>query len=171
MEALNSDVVPHVFLFCFRMCNRLPEMLKNGDAGIFPVYYSLKGVLSSELIRTANKCERLPAKNTPRGEQTSYALYYSLNKLVLTTVVFERPNWRQQNIAMYSFCLRYTGTVLPVCQSGEGQLGARSCVKIAVEEQGTTRGVRVCSIKPCVKTSKDLQETAKRDVSIYKKNE
>ena len=24
------------------MCNRLPEIKKNGDAGIFPVYYSLK---------------------------------------------------------------------------------------------------------------------------------
>ena len=23
------------------MCNRLPEIYKNGDAGIFPVYYSL----------------------------------------------------------------------------------------------------------------------------------
>ena len=23
------------------MCNRLPETMKNGDAGIFPVYYSL----------------------------------------------------------------------------------------------------------------------------------
>ena len=29
------------FFFCFQMCNRLPEMVKNGDAGIFPVYYSL----------------------------------------------------------------------------------------------------------------------------------
>ena len=27
--------------FCFQMCNRLPELMKNGDAGIFPVYYSL----------------------------------------------------------------------------------------------------------------------------------
>ena len=26
------------------MCNRLPEINKNGDAGIFPVYYSLKTV-------------------------------------------------------------------------------------------------------------------------------
>ena len=26
------------------MCNRLPEINKNGDAGIFPVYYSLKGI-------------------------------------------------------------------------------------------------------------------------------
>ena len=23
------------------MCNRSPEMMKNGDAGIFPVYYNL----------------------------------------------------------------------------------------------------------------------------------
>ena len=27
------------------MCNRLPEINKNGDAGIFPVYYSLKTAL------------------------------------------------------------------------------------------------------------------------------
>ena len=28
--------------FCFQMCNCLPEIMKIGDAGIFPVYYSLK---------------------------------------------------------------------------------------------------------------------------------
>ena len=31
-----------IYIFCFQMCNRLPEMMKDGDAGIFPVYYSLK---------------------------------------------------------------------------------------------------------------------------------
>ena len=46
MEALwrlsiGTDVVPHI-VFCFQMCNRLPEIMKNGDAGIFFVYYSLK---------------------------------------------------------------------------------------------------------------------------------
>ena len=30
-----------IFCFCFQMCNRLPEIKKSGDAGIFPVYYSL----------------------------------------------------------------------------------------------------------------------------------
>ena len=29
------------------MCNRLPEINKNGDAGIFPVYYSLKAVVNT----------------------------------------------------------------------------------------------------------------------------
>ena len=29
------------------MCNRLPEMMKNGDAGIFHVYYSLKAVVNT----------------------------------------------------------------------------------------------------------------------------
>ena len=30
-----------IYIFCFQMmCNRLPEMIKNGDARIFPVYYS-----------------------------------------------------------------------------------------------------------------------------------
>ena len=31
-----------IYIFCFQTCNRLPELMKNGDAGIFPVYYSLK---------------------------------------------------------------------------------------------------------------------------------
>ena len=31
-----------MFLFFFQMFNRLPEMMKNGDAGIFSVYYSLE---------------------------------------------------------------------------------------------------------------------------------
>ena len=29
------------------MCNRLPEIMKNGDAGIFPVYYSLNVLIES----------------------------------------------------------------------------------------------------------------------------
>ena len=31
-----------IFFLLFQMCNRLPKIMKNGDAGIFPVYYSLK---------------------------------------------------------------------------------------------------------------------------------
>ena len=35
------------------MCNRLPEINKNGDAGIFPVYYSLKrAVLLERTVAT-----------------------------------------------------------------------------------------------------------------------
>ena len=30
-----------IYIFCFQMCNRLPELRKHGDTGIFPVYYSL----------------------------------------------------------------------------------------------------------------------------------
>ena len=30
-----------IYIFCFQMCNRLPELLKNEDAGVFSVYYSL----------------------------------------------------------------------------------------------------------------------------------
>ena len=33
------------------MCNRLPEINKNGDAGIFPVYYSLKSGLIDTVQR------------------------------------------------------------------------------------------------------------------------
>ena len=36
-----------MYFFCFQMCNCLPEMMKNGDAGIFPVYYSVKYVALS----------------------------------------------------------------------------------------------------------------------------
>ena len=30
-----------IFIYIFQMCNRLPEVMKNGDPGIFPVYYGL----------------------------------------------------------------------------------------------------------------------------------
>ena len=39
--SIGTDVVLHT-VFCFHMCNRLPEIMKNEDAGVFPVYYSLK---------------------------------------------------------------------------------------------------------------------------------
>ena len=31
-----------MYVFFFQICNRLVELMKSGDAGIFPVYYSLK---------------------------------------------------------------------------------------------------------------------------------
>ena len=41
---------------CFQMCSRLPEMMKNGDAGRFPVYHSLKaksyGAGNSKFLKT-----------------------------------------------------------------------------------------------------------------------
>ena len=40
-----------MYFFCFQMCNRLPEMMKNGDAGIFPVYYSLKTAANWVLLK------------------------------------------------------------------------------------------------------------------------
>ena len=43
--------------FCFQMCNRLPEMMKNVDAGIFPVYYSLN--LSSRMHRKSTDEEHM----------------------------------------------------------------------------------------------------------------
>ena len=30
------------YIFCFQMCNRLPELMKSGDARIFHVYYILR---------------------------------------------------------------------------------------------------------------------------------
>ena len=34
-----------IYIFCFQMCNRLPEIMKNGDAGIFPVYFGCAALL------------------------------------------------------------------------------------------------------------------------------
>ena len=45
------------YFFCFKMCNRLPEMMKNGNAGIFPVYYSLKHANQKKLARIAATCK------------------------------------------------------------------------------------------------------------------
>ena len=36
-----------IYIYCFQMCNRSPELMKSGDAGIFPAYYSLKDIASS----------------------------------------------------------------------------------------------------------------------------
>ena len=38
------------------MCNRLPEIKKNGDAGIFPVYYSLNtGLKKTKTTQNTNR--------------------------------------------------------------------------------------------------------------------
>ena len=42
-----------IYIFCFQMCNRLPELMKNGDAGVFLVFYSLKWVLVHSCTFTA----------------------------------------------------------------------------------------------------------------------
>ena len=39
------------------MCNRLPEINKNGDAGIFPVYYSLKEDISPLKVLYGSRSE------------------------------------------------------------------------------------------------------------------
>ena len=55
------------------MCNRLPEITKNGDAGIFPVYYSLKKQVD-RLIGTDKK-----GANT--GVFASKYNYFGINTL------------------------------------------------------------------------------------------
>ena len=49
-----------IFCFCFQMCNRLPEIKKNGDAGIFPVYYSLKDLNKGEQVDFFNIIQERP---------------------------------------------------------------------------------------------------------------
>ena len=54
------------------MCNRLPEIMKNGDAGIFPVYYSLKDLvfflcsLLGEMKRRHQKIRAVAANHVVR---------------------------------------------------------------------------------------------------------
>ena len=55
--------------FCFQMCNRLPEMMKNGDAGIFPAYYSLNH-----------------HAGTPDKTKTKYTNYDKMSGAVCTVV-------------------------------------------------------------------------------------
>ena len=47
-----------IYIFCFQMCNRLPELMKSGDAGIFPVYYSLKPMIPGIMTRLGVKSPR-----------------------------------------------------------------------------------------------------------------
>ena len=49
-----------IYIFCFQMCNRLPELMKNGDAGIFPVYYSLKHALTSREVTVGYISQNFP---------------------------------------------------------------------------------------------------------------
>ena len=74
--------------FCFQMCNRLPEIMKNGDAGIFPVYYSLKKNIYA-------KCRILryyfTAKLVHRKIQKTISciwLIFKNNKISLSTLCF-----------------------------------------------------------------------------------
>ena len=49
------------------MCNRLPEIKKNGDAGIFPVYYSLKHNIGlcapADMVKIGEAQQKKGAKN------------------------------------------------------------------------------------------------------------
>ena len=48
------------------MCNRLPEIMKNGDAGIFPVYYSLKTKQKHKPIISVTTRYSNQQQSTPR---------------------------------------------------------------------------------------------------------
>ena len=63
-DSQGTDVVPHFFFF-FQMCNRLPEMVKNGDAGIFPVYYSLNTKLNVITGEDGSQIPRLADQVSP----------------------------------------------------------------------------------------------------------
>ena len=58
------------------MCNRLPEINKNGDAGIFPVYYSLKLTIVTHLSFS----ERIAIANLSLLIIT-VGIYYSVDSL------------------------------------------------------------------------------------------
>ena len=64
------------------MCNRLPEINKNGDAGIFPVYYSLNNnriwvcvcVFSSHPFWTSSSLD-VPAGVTQEEGHTGFLIH------------------------------------------------------------------------------------------------
>ena len=59
------------------MCNRLPEIKKNGDAGIFPVYYSLKYGMFLRTVR-----QRLHFLKLKDGLQLSDQFIFKLCPLI-----------------------------------------------------------------------------------------
>ena len=76
------------------MCNRLPEIKKNGDAGIFPVYYSLKGsikchyyirelYLENNIRKIASKCVNSSSKTENKVSEVK-----RLHKMLLLLLIF-----------------------------------------------------------------------------------
>ena len=59
------------------MCNRLPEINKNGDAGIFPVYYSLN-IYKAGIVHVPG---------TKLGRLTEFCVYNSLYGMYSATAV------------------------------------------------------------------------------------
>ena len=51
------------------MCNRLPEIKKSGDAGMFPVYYSLKVTVNMSLIITFQFENRVEIDETWKADK------------------------------------------------------------------------------------------------------
>ena len=68
---IGTDVVPHFFFF-FQMCNRLPELIKNVDAGIFSVYYSLKAKKTCTNVPPTLRCTAY-SNHPQNGEIKSYS--------------------------------------------------------------------------------------------------
>ena len=66
--------------FCFQMCraNRLPEMMKNGDAGIFHVYYSLKGAVYTVWIFIYSSCDGHTYKQALHTYHCSYIYMHNI---------------------------------------------------------------------------------------------
>ena len=70
----------HIISYCFQMCNRLPELIKNGDAGIFPVYYSLNAWKNPDNIPTTSRLYRV----VRRGKD--YHSYFWATPCFITSV-------------------------------------------------------------------------------------
>ena len=88
-----------VDFFRFQMCNRLPEMMKSGDAGIFPVYYSLKHNLLTDtfflfcvdsVVRNDSTARKitylLRTKRVQRRQKTNKNICYILETVPLIPI-------------------------------------------------------------------------------------
>ena len=75
------------------MCNRLPEIKKNGDAGIFPVYYSLNMFLEMLNVAYPTIHYKTPLRVLPSPSVLSYCshgvkrLTYEMSRTHLLQVV------------------------------------------------------------------------------------
>ena len=59
------------------MCNRLPKIKKSGDAGIFPVYYSLKMYDKRDSMPALASYRKFPHIETTVSTSCKYAVLHS----------------------------------------------------------------------------------------------
>ena len=77
-----------IYFFSFQMCNRSPELMKNGDAGIFPVYYY------SNFTKFVNMCNAIHYNYHAINESlTSESLFSRISRSSVESLLSASPWW------------------------------------------------------------------------------